>query len=441
MNYKVVIDASHGGSDSGVSSTNITEKDFALLISNYIYNRLKTLGYDVAMTRSIDETLSNEERVARALEPFGSGNNVIIISNHLSEGDGSGVQIVYALRNSDALPNDIETSLENNGINVSKVYQRRLPSDTAKDYYFIQRDTKNTIPISIYYGDVVDDATNLNDNYKLYGDAVVDGILQFTKYNTAGDNVYIVKSGDSLWSIAKKFGISVDELKRANNLNSNLLSIGQKLTIPKEETPKPSDDFIIYKVSSGDTLYSIAKKYNLSVNDLMDYNNLSSTNLKIGEQLLIPVTPYDENIYTVKAGDSLYSIANKYGLSVNALKEYNNLTSNNLSIGQKLKIPNNSDTSSSTLYVVKQGDSLYSIARQFNTSVSDIMELNNLKTSLLNIGMVLKIPSSSTNQTYIVKAGDTLYDIAKRYNTSVDNIKKKNNLTSNNLSIGQILIL
>lgn len=440
MNYKVVIDASHGGSDSGVSSTNITEKDFALLISNYIYNRLKTLGYDVAMTRSIDETLSNEERVARALEPFGSGSDVIIISNHLSEGDGSGVQIVYALRNSDELPNDIETSLENNGINVSKVYQRRLPSDTAKDYYFIQRDTKNTIPISIYYGDVVDDATNLNDNYKLYGDAVVDGILQFTKYNTAGDNVYIVKSGDSLWSIAKKFGVSVDELKRANNLNSNLLSIGQKLTIPKEETPKPNDDFIIYKVSSGDTLYSIAKKYNLSVNDLMDYNNLSSTNLKIGEQLLIPVTPYDENIYTVKAGDSLYSIANKYGLSVNALKEYNNLTSNNLSIGQKLKIPNNSDTSSSTLYVVKQGDSLYSIARQFNTSVSDIMELNNLKTNLLNIGMVLKIPSSST-PTYTVKAGDTLYDIAKRYNTSVDNIKKKNNLTSNNLSIGQILIL
>ena len=199
MNYKVVIDASHGGSDSGVSSTNITEKDFALLISNYIYNRLKTLGYDVAMTRSIDETLSNEERVARALEPFGSGNNVIIISNHLSEGDGSGVQIVYALRNSDALPNDIETSLENNGINVSKVYQRRLPSDTAKDYYFIQRDTKNTIPISIYYGDVVEDATNLNDNYKLYGDAVVDGILQFTKYNTAGDNVYIVKSGDRIF--------------------------------------------------------------------------------------------------------------------------------------------------------------------------------------------------------------------------------------------------
>lgn len=441
--YKFIIDASHGGSDSGITGNGIVEKDFTLLISNYIYNRLKSLGYDVAMTRSTDETLSNEDRIKRTLEPFGSGNNVIIISNHLIKGEGSGVQIVYALRDNNNLPNDIRDALEENNIEVTKVFQRRLPSDTSKDYYFIHRDTKNTIPVSIYYGDVdvSSDATNLKDNYKIYGDSVVDGILAFTNYNPVSENkTYIVKAGDSLWSIAKKFDVSVEDLKKANNLSSNLLSIGQKLNIPSEEVPPQTGDFIVYTVSSGDTLYSIAKKYNLSVNDIIDYNDLSSTSLQIGKQLLIPVIKQDNNTYIVKAGDTLYTIARRYGISVDELKNYNNLTSNNLSIGQRLNIPQSKENNNETLYVVKAGDSLYSIASKYNTTVSDIMKLNNLKTNLLNIGMVLKIPTSSSI-TYIVKSGDNLYNIANKYNTTVDSIKKKNNLTSNNLSIGQILII
>lgn len=439
--YKIIIDASHGGNDSGVIGNNLIEKDFALLISNYIYNRLKTLGYDVAMTRSTDETLSNEDRIERALGPFGSGNNVIIISNHLTKGEGNGVQIVYALRNNNYLPNNIKDALEENDIKVQKVFQRRLPSDTSKDYYFIQRDTKNTIPISIYYGDVDTDASNLNNNYKIYGDSVVDGILSFTNYNPVNeDNTYIVKTGDSLWSIAKKFSVSVEDLKRVNNLSGNLLSIGQKLIIPSTDVPPQTGDFIIYTVSSGDTLYGIARKYNLSVNDIIDYNDLSSTNLEIGKQLLIPVVKENNNTYIVKSGDTLYTIANRYGISINELKEYNNLTSNNLSIGQRLSIPPKEEINNTTLYVVKPGDSLYSIANKYNTTVSDIMKLNNLKTNLLNIGMVLKIPYAS-GITYTVKSGDNLYSIARKYNTTADNIKKKNNLTSNTLSIGQILII
>lgn len=441
--YKFIIDASHGGSDSGVTGNGLVEKDFTLLISNYIYNRLKSLGYDVAMTRSTDETLSNEDRIKRTLEPFGSGNNVIIISNHLIKGDGSGVQIVYALRDNNNLPNNIRDALEENNIEVTKVFQRRLPSYTSKDYYFIHRDTKNTIPVSIYYGDVdvSSDTTNLKDNYKIYGDSVVDGILAFTNYNPVSENkTYIVKAGDSLWSIAKKFDVSVEELKKTNNLSSNLLSIGQKLNIPSEEVPPQTGDFIVYTVSSGDTIYSIAKKYNLSVNDIIDYNDLSSTSLQIGKQLLIPVIKQNNNTYIVKAGDTLYTIARRYGISVDELKNYNNLTSNNLSIGQRLNIPSSEENDNETLYVVKAGDSLYSIASKYDTTVSDIMKLNNLKTNLLNIGMVLKIPTSSSI-TYIVKSGDNLYSIANKYNTTVDSIKKKNNLTSNNLSIGQILII
>ena len=447
MNYNFVIDASHGGSDNGVSGNNLVEKNYSLDVSKYIYNKLNNLGYSATLVRSTDESLSNDDRISRILNAYGNKNNVIVISNHLNEGNDEGVEIIYALRHDNVLANDIASSLEKSGVMVNKVFQRRLPSDTSKDYYFIQRDTGNTIPISIYYGyvDNKDDVNNFKD-YQKYGDAIVSGILAYVKNIpvTSDGETYIVKSGDSLWSIAKRYGVSIDDIKKANNLSSNLLNIGQVLIIPSEEEPPEIGDFIVYTVSSGDNLYKIATKYNLTVDDLVNYNDLATTNLSIGQQLLIPVQKTNETqTYIVKSGDTLYSIASKYGISVNTLKNYNNLTTNVLGIGQKLNIPviNEQPSSNYLDYVVKKGDSLYSIASKYNTSVSDIMKINNLNTSLLNIGMVLKIPVKSSEITYIVQSGDSLYSIARKYNTTIDSIRNKNNLTSNNLSIGQILII
>ncbi len=447
MNYNFVIDASHGGSDNGVSGNNLVEKNYSLDVSKYIYNKLNNLGYSATLVRSTDESLSNDDRISRILNAYGNKNNVIVISNHLNEGNDEGVEIIYALRHDNVLANDIASSLEKSGVMVNKVFQRRLPSDTSKDYYFIQRDTGNTMPISIYYGyvDNKNDVNNFKD-YQKYGDAIVSGILAYVKNIpvTSDGETYIVKSGDSLWSIAKRYGVSIDDIKKANNLSSNLLNIGQVLIIPSDEEPPEIGDFIVYTVSSGDNLYKIATKYNLTVDDLVNYNDLATTNLSIGQQLLIPVQKTNETqTYIVKSGDTLYSIASKYGTSVNALKNYNNLTTNVLSIGQKLNIPATSEQISSNYldYVVKKGDSLYSIASKYNTSVSDIMKINNLNTSLLNIGMVLKIPVKSSEITYIVQSGDNLYSIARKYNTTIDSIRNKNNLTSNNLSIGQILII
>lgn len=415
MNYDFVIDASHGGSDSGVSGNGVIEKDYSLDISKYIYNKLKNLGYSVKLVRETDENLSNEERIKKILEAFGNKKNVIVISNHLNEGSEEGTEIIYALRNDNKLANAIATSLEKSGITVNKVFQRRLPSDTSKDYYFIQRDTGNTIPISIYYGyvDNMDDVNNFK-NYEKYGDAVISGILSYVKnipISSQGET-YIVKSGDSLWSIAKKYGVSIDDIKKANNLSSNLLNIGMILIIPEKEVPPEPGDFIIYTVSKGDTLYSIANKYNLTVDEIIDYNDLATTNLSIGQQILIPIQKESGiKTYIVQSGDTLYGIASKYGISVNTLKNYNNLTSNILSIGHVLNIPSTSETTSSKYleYVVKKGDSLYSIASRYNTTVSDIMKLNNLSTSLLNVGMVLKIPVKSSDITYIVQSGDTIF--------------------------------
>ena len=199
------------------------------------------------------------------------------------------------------------------------------------------------------------------------------------------------------------------------------------------------------------TLYNIANKYNTTVTELKELNNLTNNNLKIGQVLKIPTQePNDnveENIYVVKSGDTLYAIASKYNLTVDELKKINNLTSNTLSIGQKLKVnkSNQSDDFDYITYKVVSGDTLYSIAKKYNTTVNDIKNLNNLSSNSLSIGQILKIQSSeketSSNNylNYKVVSGDSLYSIAKKYNTTVNAIKSLNNLTSNLLQIGQIL--
>ena len=355
---------------------------------------------------------------------------------NLSGGDGA--EVVYALRNKSTLANKILNSFVDAGQNVREAYQRRLPSNTSKDYYFIHRNTGNTEPVLVEYGFLDskgDDVEQLKNNAEKYANAVVDAILDYIGYGT-GVN-YTVEPGDSLWSISKKFNVSIENLKLANDLTSNLLNVGQILKIPKEEKPT-TGDYSIYTVSKGDSLYGIAKKYNLSVDELIKYNNLDSTNLSVGEQLLIPNIGNLSNIYIVKSGDSLYSIAKKYGISVDELKRANGLTTNNLSIGQTLVIP---ESKSEIGYVVKSGDSLYSIAKKYGISVDELKKANGLITNNLSIGQELIIPESSQTMTYTVKSGDSLYSIADKYGITVADIKNANNLKSNLLSIGQILVI
>ena len=259
-------------------------------------------------------------------------------------------------------------------------------------------------------------------------------------------NYYTVKKGDTLYGIAKEYGISVDELKRVNNLTSNTLSIGEVLVIPEVEEPETPNENI-YIVQSGDTLYSIANKYGMTVDELKALNNLTSNTLSIGQKLVVSEgNAATLDTYTVKAGDTLYSIANKYGLTVNELKQLNQLTSDVLSIGQVLNVSNSSTpttpTNPSNTYTVKSGDSLYSIARKYGITVDALKNANGKTSNLLSIGEVLVIPTTtSTTRTYTVKSGDSLWKIASNYGVSVNTLKQANGLTSDLLSIGQILVI
>ena len=449
---KVIIDPGHGGTDSGATGNNLLEKDYNLLISKYMYDRFKELGIPVAITRASDTTLSPTDRVNTILNKFGNSSDVILISNHVNSGGGEGAEVIYALRNRDTLAKRILENIGAAGQETRKYYQRRLPSDTSKDYYFIHRNTGNLEPLIVEYGfiDNTKDVEFLKENYKELAEAVISAVanyigVPYTPPEGLITNTYIVQKGDSLYSIANKLGTTVSELKKENNLTSNTLQIGEVLRIPTKEIYEEEED--VYIVQKGDTLYSIAMANNTTVDELKKANNLTSNILSTGQLLKIPSALLPESTYIVKKGDSLYSIANKYNTTVDELKRINNLTSNTLSIGQVLKLPSdkasNVEKEENTIsYTVQKGDSLYSIARKYSTTIDKIKDLNNLTSNVLSIGQVLLIPTDTNLETtYTVQRGDSLYSIAKKYDTTVDRLKQLNNLSSNLLSIGQILIV
>ena len=384
----IVIDAGHGGDDPGAIGNNIVEKDLTLKISKYMYDRFKELGIPVYITRDSDVTLTPTERVNKVKNAFGNYKDVIVISNHINAGGGDGAEVIYALRNDSTLANDILSELAKAGQNIRGAYQRRGTVNKNLDYYFMQRNTGNTQTITVEYGFLDskgDDVSQLKNNWQKYADATINGVLNYIDYTpNMEEGIYIVKAGDNLYSIANKYNTSVNELKKINNLDSDELYIGQNIKIPINETS--SDTY--YIVKSGDNLYSIANKYNMSVNELKSLNNLVSDNLYIGQKLYLTSNTND-NLYTVKVGDTLYSIAKRYNVSVNDLANINNIKDNIVIVGEELVIPNNSND---RYYKVKAGDTLYSIARMFNTTVKEIQELNGLINNIISIGQELNIP-------------------------------------------------
>ncbi|WP_214785548.1 LysM peptidoglycan-binding domain-containing protein [Exiguobacterium sp. s183] len=165
--------------------------------------------------------------------------------------------------------------------------------------------------------------------------------------NTSTNKTYTVKSGDTLYSIARTYGVTVSALAAANNItNYSLIYVGQVLIIPGTTVTPPPTTTVKYTVKSGDTLYKIATMYNTTVAKIAAANNITNVNsITVGQVLIIPgttVTPPPTTTvkYTVKSGDTLYKIATMYNTTVAKIAAANNITNVNLiSVGQVLTIP------------------------------------------------------------------------------------------------------
>lgn len=381
-----------------------------------MHKRLQELGIPSTIVRNTDETLERKERINRIMNAYGNSPDVIMISNHINAGGGEGAEIVYALRNDPTLA---EMALDNIGAAGQierKVYQRRLPENPNKDYYFIIRDTGNLESLLVEYGfiDNANDASKLQNNLTDYVEGVVKAIADYANipYIPPTTDIvevyYTVKRGDTLYSIASQFSTTVQKLKSLNNLTSNNLQIGQVLLVTEKTYP----DVSTYTVEKGDTLYGIANKFSTTVQAIKKINNLTTNTLLPGQQIYIPTpstptptpptnppvpqepeTPY--LIYTIQRGDSLWKISQKYDIPVNDIIAFNNLSSVNLQIGDELRIPithQEDNASNQFSYTVKKGDTLWSIAKQFNVSVDSIKATNNLASNLLTLGQTLIIP-------------------------------------------------
>lgn len=302
---------------------------------------------------------------------------------------------------------------------------------------------------------------------------------------------YTVKTGDSLWAISRKTGITIEELTRLNNLSDpNNLYIGQKLYLGQNSGNNSGNNpnnknYIRYTVKTGDLLWKIARDHNVEIQDIIKLNNMKAPYyIYIGQTILIPVEEKENKpvegtyfYYTVKPGDILWNIAQKYGTTVQKLVELNNIrNAYDLYVGRKLIVPlketepvgekpeNNDQNKNSqnqdylpyTFYRVQKGDRIWQIAQNFGIKTSALINFNNLKNvNDIKEGEVLVIPlKDSTKFSYLRRVGgqvnsyyrvlrnDTLSSIAEFYGIPEEGIRAINGLKKNEeIYTGQKLLM
>ena len=326
-----------------------------------------------------------------------------------------------------------------------------------------QHDSSITSPLS--ESDIEDLFRNKDFNIVGFRNAIISPReAQGKNKYIASSMVYIVQPGDSLYLIAQKNNISIAEIKELNNLDSDMILVGQALLLEEK-----SSGNIVYIVEPGDSLYQIAIRNNTTIQKIKDLNDLKSDIIYIGQDLLIPsgdneqAEPDDSKNdnykrYTVKAGDSLYLIAYRNDTTVEDIKNLNNLDSDMIFVDQKILVPVESKEKelpeqgeleeirkdAAIAYFVHSGDSLYRIANIFNTSVDRIRQLNGLTSNSLYLGQLLYITAPVNNSNYLiyyVQSGDSLSLIAEYFSSSVEEIKHLNDLSSDYLNRDQDLLI
>ncbi len=246
----------------------------------------------------------------------------------------------------------------------------------------------------------------------------------------ADAKTYIVQPGESLFAIARQFNIAVEALKRANDWSENVqLFAGQAILIPTDE-----DNYLrLYEVQPGDTLYSISKRFGSTASVLQGLNEIADgRHIEAGQRILVP--RIDESAlvaYEVRAGDTLFSIANEFDSALSLLMSLNGIADEAaLTAGQSLLIPK-VDAEDYQTHVIADGETLYSIAKRYATTAEDLIALNGLGgASAIEVGQRILVPAVDETKyaVHVVEAGESLFHISRLYLTTTAHLGALNGI-------------
>lgn len=277
-----------------------------------------------------------------------------------------------------------------------------------------------TIP-SIFIPDDVDDEVGLADegeaNIETFDEPEMVSWAEPARFKTLPTGPrygrYTVRRGNTLSTIARKYGMNTAELKRLNGLKSNRIKPGQKLKVRlsrgSASTAKSRTRYSTYTVRRGDTLSTIARKYGIGTAELKKLNRLKSNRIKPGQKLKVRRSAKSSRgnslrygTYTVRKGATLSGIASRFGMSTSELKKLNRLKSNRIKPGQKLKVKSSGSKKTSRkkttrgkqrygTYTVRRGNTLSTIAQKHGMSTAELKRLNGLKSNKIKLGQKLKV--------------------------------------------------
>ena len=368
-----------------------------------------------------------------------------------------------------------------------------------------------------------------------------------TNSGSATSTTYTVQSGDSVWGISNKFGITMDQLIQWNNIQNNFIYTGQKLTIKGSQENGSSTNNsgnntnssgnagtsnggqttgAKYTVQSGDSVWKISNDHGITMAQLIEWNNIKNNFVYPGQQLIVSnggssnagantgsntgsntgntsgsssSSSSSSNTasgtkYTVKAGDSVWSVSNKYGITMAQLIQWNNIQNNFIYPGQQLTVSNSGSTNSTSgntgsstntnnsssvntgssssqgTYTVKAGESVWSVANKNGITMDQLIEWNNIKNNFIYPGQQLIVKggtsantntgsttsaakpntpntsattstSSTGNTMYTVKAGESVWSVANKHHITMDQLIEWNNIKNNFIYPGQQVIV
>ena len=374
-----------------------------------------------------------------AVHTVGRGENLTLIAKRYAVEP-------YQLRRWNSLPSDV--------LHVGQ--KLRVRADGTVSRYTVRRgDNLSTIARRFAVpqqtlrrlNDLRSDRLAVGQKLRLEADAPPPAAPVVSAGPPAPTQAYTVRRGDNLSTIAQRFGMGLDQLRRINNLRSDRLAVGQKLQVAAKEdapakTPAAAPRTRAYTVRRGDTLSEIALRFGMALNQLRRINDLRSDKLAVGQKLQVLGETYDPEDepteYVVRRGDNLSTIARRFDVGLGLLRRINNLRGDRINPGQRLLLrPDNRDEG---LHTVRRGETLSQIARAYGMELDRLRALNGIEGSRIYVGQQLRL-QDTPSATHIVERGDALWEIARAYGMELAELKRLNDLESDRILPGQRLKL